>query len=114
MPSVIDVAAARIVREALTNVVRHAPGAAAQVCVRYDPASVEITVDNTRPLRTAARSGGGSGIAGMRERAHALGGTVTAGPRPDGGFRVAALLPVAPRETAAATGESAHPEREGR
>lgn len=114
LPSVIDVAAARIVREALTNVVRHAPGAAAQVCVRYDPASVEITVDNTRPLRTAARSGGGSGIAGMRERAHALGGTVTAGPRPDGGFRVAALLPVAPRETAAATGESAHPEREGR
>ncbi|WP_280495210.1 sensor histidine kinase [Nocardia farcinica] len=114
LPSVIDVAAARIVREALTNVVRHAPGAAAQVCVRYGPASVEITVDNTRPLRTAARSGGGSGIAGMRERAHALGGTVTAGPRPDGGFRVAALLPVAPRETAAATGESAHPEREGR
>ncbi|MFD0361804.1 sensor histidine kinase [Nocardia sp. GCM10030253] len=95
LPSVIDVAAARIIQESLTNVVRHAPGAAATVTVRYTAESVDITVDNTRPTGTQSRSGssGGNGVIGMRERAHALGGALTAGPRPSGGFRVAARLP---------------------
>lgn len=95
LPSVIDVAAARIIQESLTNVARHAPGADAQVTVRYTSETVDITVDNTRPTGTQSRSGtgGGNGIIGMRERAHALGGALTAGPRPSGGFRVAARLP---------------------
>ncbi|WP_245668364.1 histidine kinase [Nocardia xishanensis] len=95
LPSVIDVAAARIVQESLTNVVRHAPGASATVTVRYAVGSVDLTIDNTRPTAPALRSGssGGNGIIGMRERAHALGGALTAGPRPSGGFRVAARLP---------------------
>ncbi|WP_342216313.1 histidine kinase [Nocardia abscessus] len=95
LPSVIDVAAARIVQESLTNVLRHAPGADATVTVRYTADSVDITVDNTRPTSATSRSGvgGGNGIIGMRERTHALGGALTAGPRPSGGFRVAARLP---------------------
>ncbi|WP_454189518.1 sensor histidine kinase [Nocardia iowensis] len=98
LPSVIDVAAARIIQEALTNVVRHAPGAEASVTVRYTAQSVDLTVDNARPTAQAARSGtsGGNGIIGMRERTHALGGALTAGPRPSGGFRVAARLPLRP------------------
>ncbi|MEU7139115.1 histidine kinase [Nocardia sp. NPDC046473] len=98
LPSVIDVAAARIIQESLTNVVRHAPGAEATVTVRYAAQSVDITVDNARPTAPATRSGtsGGNGIIGMRERTHALGGALTAGPRPSGGFRVAARLPLRP------------------
>ncbi|MEU7630683.1 histidine kinase [Nocardia sp. NPDC049220] len=96
LPSVIDVAAARIIQESLTNVVLHAPGADAMVTVRYTADSIDITVDNARPTGAPTpRSGtsGGNGIIGMRERAHALGGALTAGPRPSGGFRVAARLP---------------------
>ncbi|WP_280206067.1 histidine kinase, partial [Nocardia cyriacigeorgica] len=97
LPSVIDVAAARIIQESLTNVVRHAPGADATVTVRYTPDSVDFTIDNTRPTSAPVRTGtGGNGIIGMRERAHALGGALTAGPRPSGGFRVAARLPMRP------------------
>ncbi|MGW6726216.1 sensor histidine kinase [Nocardia sp. NPDC055029] len=101
LPSVIDVAAARIIQESLTNVVRHAPGATAMITLRYTPESVDITIDNTRPTSTAVRTGaGGNGIIGMRERAHALGGALTAGPRPSGGFRVAARLPARPAAAA--------------
>ncbi|WP_330250973.1 histidine kinase [Nocardia sp. NBC_00565] len=95
LPSVVDVAAARIIQESLTNVVRHAPGAPAAVTVRYAADSVEITIDNARSPGTQSKSGpgGGNGILGMRERAHALGGQLIAGPRPSGGFRVVARLP---------------------
>ncbi|MFI9410229.1 histidine kinase [Nocardia gamkensis] len=116
LPSVIDVAAARIVQESLTNVLRHAPGADATVTVRYTPDSVDITVDNTRPTSAPARSGtgGGNGIIGMRERTHALGGALTAGPRPSGGFRVAARLPTRAPEPGAQAGSTAAaaPERD--
>ncbi|TCK01176.1 sensor histidine kinase [Nocardia alba] len=102
LPSVIDVAAARIIQEALTNVVRHAPGASALITLRYTTETVDITVDNTRSTAMAARTGiGGNGIIGMRERAHALGGALTAGPRPSGGFRVAARLPARAATSAA-------------
>ncbi|MFE9326094.1 sensor histidine kinase [Nocardia sp. NPDC052278] len=95
LPSVVDVAAARIIQESLTNVVRHAPGAPAAVTIRYAADSVEITIDNARATGTQSKSGasGGNGILGMRERAHALGGQLIAGPRPSGGFRVVARLP---------------------
>ncbi|MEU2105743.1 MULTISPECIES: histidine kinase [unclassified Nocardia] len=109
LPSVIDVAAARIIQESLTNVLRHAPGADAAVTVRYTPDSVDITVDNSRPTSAPSRSGngGGNGIIGMRERTHALGGALTAGPRPSGGFRVAARLPTRTPEPGAAGDRSA-------
>ncbi|MET8776103.1 histidine kinase [Nocardia sp. NPDC004654] len=95
LPGEIDAAAARIIHESLTNVARHAPGASATITVRYATGSVDLTIDNSRPTAPAARSGSGArnGIIGMRERAHALGGALTAGPRPSGGFRVAARLP---------------------
>ncbi|WP_433712315.1 sensor histidine kinase [Nocardia sp. CA-084685] len=95
LPSVVDVAAARIIQESLTNVVRHAPGAPAAVTIRYAADSVEITIDNARATGTQSKSGasGGNGILGMRERAHALGGQLIAGPRPSGGYRVVARLP---------------------
>ncbi|WP_280484103.1 sensor histidine kinase [Nocardia farcinica] len=95
LPEAIDAAAAGIVQESLTNVIRHAVGATATVTVRYTAESVDITVDNGRPAGPQTRSpGAGNGIIGMRERAHALGGALTAGPRPSGGYRVAARLPV--------------------
>ncbi|WP_063821000.1 sensor histidine kinase [Nocardia araoensis] len=116
LPSVIDVAAARIIQESLTNVLRHAPGADASVTVRYTPDSVDITVDNSRPTSAPSRSGngGGNGIIGMRERTHALGGALTAGPRPSGGFRVAARLPTRTAEPGAAEVGSAPPGTQAR
>jgi signal transduction histidine kinase len=95
VPAEVDRAAYRIVQEALTNVRRHAgDGASAEITVAYDPGALTITVENDgAALDTVALDGGGSGIAGMRARAEALGGTLTAAPRADGGFRVTALLP---------------------
>jgi signal transduction histidine kinase len=86
----------RIVQEALTNAVKHAPGARAQVRVRARPDGVAITVINDGPARVPVRTGraDGHGIVGMRERAAAFGGTLDAGPLPGGGFRVEAFLPV--------------------
>ncbi|WP_330183774.1 histidine kinase [Nocardia sp. NBC_01503] len=95
LPSVVDVAAARIVQESLTNVIRHAPGASVLVTVRYSADRLHLAVDNTRPTRTpVGTTGGGHGITGMTERAKALGGRLLAEPKPDGGFRVEARLPV--------------------
>jgi signal transduction histidine kinase len=85
----------RLVQEALTNVGKYAPGAAARVDLRTERGSVYVDVENEQPLADeplAARSSGGFGLAGMRERAALFGGTVDAGPRPTGGFRVVATL----------------------
>ncbi|MFC8048124.1 sensor histidine kinase [Nocardia sp. NPDC057353] len=100
LPAAIDVVGAGIVVESLRNVQRHAPGAEATVTLRYAADSVDITVDNTRPAAPPPRTPGprgGDGIIAMRERAHELGGALTAGPRPSGGFRVAARLPAQAR-----------------
>lgn len=95
LPSVVDVAAARIVQESLTNVVRHAPGASVLVSVRYSVDRLQLCVENTRPERAATGvSGGGHGIIGMTERASALGGRLLAEPKVGGGFRVEARLPI--------------------
>jgi signal transduction histidine kinase len=92
LPAEVDRAAYRIVQEALTNVRRHAgPQATAVVIVGYDDQALSVRVDDDGPVTPAV--GDGNGIAGMRARAEALGGTLQAGPRDDGGFRVAALLP---------------------
>jgi signal transduction histidine kinase len=94
LPTVIDVAAARIVQESLTNVVRHSTAENAEVTVTYDAANVTVTVDNDgRPLNSSPSSGG-SGITGMRERAKALGGELSVQRHPGGGFSVRATLPI--------------------
>jgi signal transduction histidine kinase len=95
LPAGVDLAAYRIVQEALTNVTRHAGRAAVTVRVAYGQRDLEVQVDDDGDAPTAGRtSGGGNGIPGMRERATALGGELEAGPRPGGGFRVLARLPL--------------------
>jgi signal transduction histidine kinase len=93
LPAGVDRAAYRIVQEALTNVRRHAgPGASATVSVGYAPGRVTVTVVDDGPGAGPAADGG-NGIAGMRARAAALGGTLDAGPGDGGGWRVEAVLP---------------------
>ena len=97
-----DHSAYRILQESLTNVLRHAgPGTAAQVCLRYQPEALTILVtDDGHAVPagsgTADNNGTpGHGIRGMRERASLVGGELTAGPLPDGGFQVKVTLPIA-------------------
>lgn len=96
LPASVDLAAYRIIQEALTNSARHSGAARATVRVRYRASEVEIEVEDegTTGPKPSRPAGAGSGIAGMTDRAQALGGRLTAGPRPGGGFRVTALLPV--------------------
>ncbi len=94
LPAPVDLSAYRIVEEALTNVLKHAgPSARAEVRVRRDALGVGIEVVDEGQNATAL-PGSGHGIVGMRERATLLGGTLDAGPRPGGGFRVVAHLPI--------------------
>ena len=96
LPFAVDVAAFRIVQEALTNVSRHAGRATATVRVSYGDRelSVQVDDDGRGPSGQGAAPGGGKGITGMRERVAALGGELQAGPRPGGGFRVQARFPL--------------------
>jgi signal transduction histidine kinase len=101
LPAHADLAAYRIIQEALTNVARHSGGVAAKVLIRFGTQGVESEVDDDGPAAepgTPAQPAGGSGngIAGMTERAQASGGWLHAGPRPGGGFHVHALLPTRP------------------
>jgi signal transduction histidine kinase len=101
LPPSVDHAAYRIVQEALTNTRRHAGTAQASVRVRYDDDGVTVQIeddgDGPSAVHAAADApGGGNGLPGMRERALALGGSLSAGPRADGGFHVHARLPAAP------------------
>ncbi|MEE6257843.1 sensor histidine kinase [Plantactinospora sonchi] len=91
LPPEVDLAAYRIVQEALTNVTRHAGATAAVVRVRADRDELLVEVEDDG---TAAPEPPGNGILGMGERARALGGSLTTGPRPEGGFRVRARLPL--------------------
>jgi signal transduction histidine kinase len=107
LPTGVDLAAFRIAQEALTNVVRHAAATRATVRLRRTPDLLEVQVDDDGtgadgvPLTPTGagvdRGEGGRGIAGMVERAQALGGTAEAGPRPGRGFRVRARFPLASR-----------------
>lgn len=93
LPAAVDLAAYRIVQESLTNVVRHAGPATATVRVSYQPDALVLEVADTGRGRAAgAARPAGHGIAGMRERAAAVGGTLQAGPSAEGGFRVRARL----------------------
>ncbi|MCT9076977.1 sensor histidine kinase [Streptomyces fulvoviolaceus] len=97
LPSGVELSAYRIVQEALSNVLRHAPGATASVRLVHYLHGVDVRVVNSWPTRSVQPSpGAGHGLLGMRERAAMLGGTLRAGPLPDGGYEVAAYLPTAP------------------
>ena len=93
LPAGVDLAAYRIVQEALTNAARHSASSAADVLVSYEADGILIQVDDVGPARSQTASQPGNGITGMTERARALGGRLSAGRRADGGFRVAAWLP---------------------
>jgi signal transduction histidine kinase len=95
VPDAVGLTAFRVVQEALSNALRHAPGSAVAVTVTEDGHDLRVRVTNTAPARTDDPTPGARlGLAGIRERAAALGGTVTAGPTPDGGFELTATLPV--------------------
>jgi signal transduction histidine kinase len=103
LPAAVDLAAYRIIQESLTNTIRHAGPAAAAVSLFYLDHELRIDVADTgRGLRRPAgpvtegtvSEGPGHGLAGMRERAAAVGGSVETGPSPGGGYRVAARLPL--------------------
>ncbi|MFB7269301.1 histidine kinase [Streptomyces sp. NPDC056244] len=95
LPPGTDLAAFRIIQEALTNVVRHSGSRTARVRLGYAPGRLELLIDDAGPATGGDAGGSGNGLVGMRERAAALGGTIEAGPGPGGGFRVRAILPLA-------------------
>ncbi|WP_335932164.1 sensor histidine kinase [Streptomyces sp. PTD5-9] len=97
VPQAVDLSAYRIVQEALANVVRHAPGARTRVSVTSDGGNLTVLVVNSRaeqPGSPLEATGTGHGLVGMRERVRLTGGTLDTGPLPDGGYRVAARLPL--------------------
>jgi signal transduction histidine kinase len=95
LPGGAALAAYRIVQESLTNTRKHAgPGASARVGLRYTADALELTITDDGLGAAAPCDGAGHGLTGMTERAAMYGGSVQAGPRPDGGFGVTAWLPV--------------------
>ncbi|MFI2292777.1 sensor histidine kinase [Streptomyces niveus] len=95
LPAGVELTAYRVVQEALTNMVKHAVGASAAVTVRYDAGHLRVDVTNTGGTPgPAASTGNGHGLIGLRERLAVYGGTLRTGPRPLGGYRVQALIPV--------------------
>ncbi|GGS83111.1 two-component sensor histidine kinase [Streptomyces tanashiensis] len=104
VPQAVDLSAYRIVQEALANVVRHAPGASTRVSVRADEGWLTVLVVNGPSLEEGSAvergvPGTGHGLVGMRERVRLTGGSLDTGPLPDGGFRVAARLPLRTKDT---------------
>ena len=93
LPGAVQAAGYRIVQEALTNALRHAGARHVRVRVARENGAVRVEVADDGGGAVPNGSGGGSGVPGMRERAAALGGTLEAGPAPDGGWRVLAELP---------------------
>ncbi|MFE7370441.1 sensor histidine kinase [Streptomyces anulatus] len=95
LPGGVELSAYRIVQEALSNTLRHAPGTTARVELTYRRTALHLRILNEPGHRAAPPSpGAGHGVLGMRERAAMLGGELTASPLPDGGYEVTALLPV--------------------
>ncbi|MEU3949677.1 sensor histidine kinase [Streptomyces sp. NPDC029526] len=103
----VELCVYRVVQEALTNVLKHAPGARAEVLLCYEPHQVTVSVtDNGEGvIPDRVRTGGGHGLIGMRERAKLYGGQISTGPRDGGGFAVRLTLPTAAR--AAVQGDDA-------
>jgi signal transduction histidine kinase len=95
LPPGIELAAYRVVQEALTNAVKHAGGASATVAVEYGTDQLRIDVANTGGApRASAATGNGRGLVGLRERLAVYGGTLHSGPSPSGGYRVHAHIPL--------------------
>ncbi|WP_330338713.1 sensor histidine kinase [Streptomyces sp. NBC_00557] len=97
LPQGVELSAYRIVQEALSNTLRHAPGASARVEIGYVLGGLGLRIVNTAPPAprlVKPSPGAGHGITGMRERVSMLDGEMTAGPTPDGGYEVAVFLPV--------------------
>ena len=110
LPPGVDLTAYRIIQEALTNALRHAPGSAATITVTYEDACLSVQVTNSppqppTPTTTAtpttpatpvppATLAGGYGLAGIAERVASCGGSLALGPSPDEGFTVTARLPL--------------------
>jgi signal transduction histidine kinase len=94
VPPVIDLAAYRILQEALTNAARHAGPVATTVTVTVTSDAAELSVENAAGGSAKRATGAGVGLLGIRERVALLGGTLEAGPAPGGGFRLAARLPL--------------------
>ena len=97
LSAAVSEAAYRVVQEALTNALKHAPGAPVTVTVEMQAAEVAVAVVNAAPGERPSgmeRSGGSYGLAGMRDRVAACGGQMTAGPAVGGGWRVSVVLPV--------------------
>jgi signal transduction histidine kinase len=117
LPEGVDLSAYRIVQEALSNAMRHAPGSHVRLHLDYRPDTLVLEIGNdAAPVLVASGerdlaggglaagglgAGGGHGLVGMRERVTMLGGSLEAGPTADGGFRVTAVLPLSPPEEAA-------------
>ncbi|MER7488379.1 sensor histidine kinase [Streptomyces sp. NPDC126497] len=94
LPSGVDLAAYRVVQEALTNTIKHARGAEASVAIGYTDDCLEIEVTDTGGVKDAPPvESNGRGHMGLRERLAVYGGELTAGPTPNGGYRVAARIP---------------------
>jgi signal transduction histidine kinase len=96
MSAVVARTAYRVVQESLTNVRKHAPGATVQLTVRCEHDSLRLTVHNTRSAAATGQlgdTGASGGLHGLRQRVELVNGSLEAGPRPDGGFEVCAVLP---------------------
>jgi signal transduction histidine kinase len=93
LPAGVDLTAYRLVQEGLTNAIKHARAQHAEVVVRYSDGNVELTVSDDGAGDGEGEKGG-NGLVGMRERVSVYGGELAAGPRPEGGFRLHATLPV--------------------
>ncbi|CAN5876144.1 histidine kinase [soil metagenome] len=94
----------RVIQESLTNIRKHTDAQSARVVLCYDDGRLEISVEDSGPLRERTdhlASAGGLGLAGMRERVKLYGGMLNAGPKPEGGFRVSVVLPLCPTEVTA-------------
>jgi len=99
LPPGLDLAAYRVVQEAMTNTLKHAPGANAAVEIAYGTDALDLSVTDTgrgakRSPAVPVKESGGHGLVGMRERAEIYGGRLEAGPSASGGFQVTAGFPL--------------------
>ena len=98
LPPAVGLSAYRIIQESLSNAMRHAPGATVMLDIGRDDTGLRLHVTNGPGSSPAGEPGAGQGLVGMRERAALFGGGFEAGPRPEGGFRVHASLPISHQE----------------
>ncbi|MEV4838383.1 sensor histidine kinase [Nonomuraea sp. NPDC049486] len=106
VPAAVDVSGYRVLQEALTNVVKHAPGAAVSVAIEVGHTDLRIHVVDDGPRIVRRSDGSGLGVTGISERVELFGGTATTGPGKGGGFEVRVELPLSGSSTPSRTGAS--------